>query len=307
MALARHGDNKYQSSTLIGTPAEWEALRVERRNRGSGAQNCVRPECTELVYVLSGRAGVRRTGDGTSQEGIAREGTSRLEPAGTHETQLELDGSVECLLIYLPARLLEQSALADYGIDADKTRLACMRALADPILSEIGQGLSGLTGRQSQSLDRLFADGLRTTLAAHLVRNYSVESVQPTRAPSLDGKRLQRVLEFIEARLGEEITLEELAREACLSQFHFSRLFHQTTGLPPHRFVIHRRIRAAQRMLQTGQLSIAEIALDTGFGSQANFTRTFRKLTGTTPRRFRSQHRRVDRETAISDHFSAID
>ena len=267
----------------------------------------MRPECTELVYVLSGRAGVRRTGDGTSQEGIAREGTSRLEPAGTHETQLELDGSVECLLIYLPARLLEQSALADYGIDADKTRLACMRALADPILSEIGQGLSGLTGRQSQSLDRLFADGLRTTLAAHLVRNYSVESVQPTRAPSLDGKRLQRVLEFIEARLGEEITLEELAREACLSQFHFSRLFHQTTGLPPHRFVIHRRIRAAQRMLQTGQLSIAEIALDTGFGSQANFTRTFRKLTGTTPRRFRSQHRRVDRETAISDHFSAID
>ncbi|MBP1852905.1 helix-turn-helix domain-containing protein [Rhizobium halophytocola] len=304
MALAKHGNEKYHSSTLIGTPAEGEALRVERRNIGSGAQNCVRPECTELVYILAGRARVRRTGDGKSQEGIAWEGTSRLVPAGTHETQLELDGSVECLLIYLPPKLLEQSALADYGINPDQTGLAYVGALADPILSQIGKALNGLTGR-SQSLERLFADGLRTTLAAHLLRNYSVESLKPTRAPSLDGKRLQRVLDLIEARLGEEITLEELAREACLSPFHFSRLFHQTTGLPPHRFVIDRRIRAAQRMLQTGQLSIAEIAFDTGFGSQANFTRTFRKLTGTTPGQFRGRYRGLGSETAISDHFSA--
>ena len=307
MALATHGDRKYQSSTLIGTPAEWEALRVERRNIGPGAQNCVRTECTELVYILSGLARIRRTGDGTSQDGIAREGTSWLVPAGTRETQLELDGSVECLLIYLPAKLLEPSALADYGIDADKTRLAYVGAVADPFLSQIGQSLNGLTDRHSQSLDRLLADGLRATLAAHLIRNYSVESLQPTRAPSLDGKRLQRVLDFIEARLGEEITLGELAGEACLSQFHFSRLFHQATGLPPHRFVIGRRIRAAQRMLETEELSIAEIAVDAGFGSQANFSRTFRKLIGTTPGQFRGQYRGVGREIAVSAHFSARD
>lgn len=307
MTLATHGNDKYQSSSLIGTPAEWDAMRVELRQIGPGAQNCVRPVCTELVYILSGRARVRRTGDGVTQEGLAREGTSWLVPAGTHETRLEFDGSVECLLVYLPETLLERSALDTYGIEADAVRLAYVGALADTTLSQIGRALHRLVGRDTQPMDRLLADGLRTTLAAHLIGNYMIDSPQTIRAPSLEGRRLRRVLDFIDARLGEDISLSELAREACLSQFHFSRLFHQAMGLPPRRFVIDRRIRLAQQMLAKEQLSIAEIALDTGFGSQANFTRTFRKVTGMTPGQFRGRHRTVRPETAISSPFSAID
>ena len=106
--------------------------------------------------------------------------------------------------------------------------------------------------------------------------------------PSLDAKRLSRVLDFIDARLGADIALEDLAREACLSSFHFSRLFHQATGSPPHRYVTERRIRVAREMLATGRSSMAEIAFDIGFGSQANFARTFRKFTGVTPSQYRA-------------------
>ncbi len=104
---------------------------------------------------------------------------------------------------------------------------------------------------------------------------------------TLEPKKLQRVLDFIESRLRENITLEDLAGQACLSAFHFSRLFHEATGMPPHRYVIERRIEAARKMLLSKRSTLAEIALDTGFGSQANFSRTFRKSTGMTPGQYR--------------------
>jgi AraC family transcriptional regulator len=289
MPLQVHGDRKYQPSTLLGGVAEWDALRVEHRQIGPGAQNCVKPECTELVYILSGQAKVRRTGDGQTQEGIARPGTSWLVPAGTHETLLELDGSTECLLVFLPDKLLEDSAFADYGIDPDRIQLAYAGGFVDPTLAQIGTALHGLIGRDAQPTDRIFADGLRTALAAHLIGNYTVDRWRPSaRAPSLDAKRLHRVLDFIGERLADDISLDDLAREACLSPFHFSRLFHEATGLPPHRYVIERRIRAAQTMLSSQRSSMAVVALDTGFGSQASFARAFRKVTGLTPRQYRA-------------------
>lgn len=290
MSLLTHGDQKYQSSTLVGDAAEWDALRVEQRHIGPGRQNCVGRKCTELVYILSGQARVRRTGDGQTQEGIARTGTSWLVPVGTHETLLELDGSVECLLIFLPEKLLEDSALADYGIDPSGTQLTYAGGFVDPALVRIGTALHGLIGGSDGPVERIYADGLRTTLAAHLIGNYTVGRWrEPSRAPSLDPKKLQRVLDFIETRLGEDISLDDLAGEACLSAFHFSRLFHEATGMPPHRYVIERRVDAARRMLLSGRSTIAAIALDTGFGSQANFSRTFRKLTGMTPGQYRDQ------------------
>jgi AraC family transcriptional regulator len=98
------------------------------------------------------------------------------------------------------------------------------------------------------------------------------------------------VLDLIEARLGDPLTLADLAREACLSPYHFSRLFREATGWPPHRYLVERRIEAAQAVLREGRASLAEVALDAGFGSQANFARTFRAVTGLTPGQYREMH-----------------
>jgi AraC family transcriptional regulator len=193
----------------------------------------------------------------------------------------------------LPATLLEQSALADYELNADRIQLAYAGGLADPTLANIGALLHGLLGREIQPIDRIFADGLRTALAAHLIGNCTVDRWRPpARARSLDARRLWRVIDFIEARLADNISLGDLASEACLSPFHFSRLFRDATGLSPHRYVIERRIQRAQKLLACHQLSLVEIALDTGFGSQANFTRVFRKVAGVTPGQYREQCRR---------------
>jgi hypothetical protein len=82
--LRTHGDWKYQSSEMLGSAAEWGTLRVEHRQISPGAQNCVRPECTELVYILSGQASVSRTGNGQTQEGLAMHGKSFLVKSCKH-------------------------------------------------------------------------------------------------------------------------------------------------------------------------------------------------------------------------------
>src|SRR5262249_17781148 len=104
-------------------------------------------------------------------------------------------------------------------------------------------------------------------------------------------QKLKRVMDLIESRFAEEIALSELASEACLSQFHFSRLFRRATGSSPHRYVTQRRIQDAKPKLAAARLSRAEIAFEAAFASQASFHRAFRKHTELTPGQFRKLHR----------------
>lgn len=293
MVLQTHGDLKYQSSQILSAAAQWSALRVEHRHLMPGPQHALVPQCTEIVLMLSGRSGVTRVGDGQVQETLAQPGMGWIVPAGTEESRVELNDSMECLHIFLPATLIEHSALADYDLDPAKTRLAYAGGFGDAMLLQIGSAFRGLLGREAQPTDRLFVDGMQAALAAHLLGNYTLGRWQPPeRAPLLDRKRLKRVLDFIEARLADDIALDDLAAEACLSPFHFARLFKDATSLTPHRYVTDRRVQAAREKLALNHSSLAEVALDTGFGSQANFIRVFRKATGLTPGQYRELHRR---------------
>jgi AraC family transcriptional regulator len=106
---------------------------------------------------------------------------------------------------------------------------------------------------------------------------------------AIDSQRMKRVLDYIDGNLFEPLALNELAAQACLSPFHFSRLFKEGTGISPQRYVTDRRVEAAKRALASEHSSLADIALDTGFGSLDTFIRLFRKSTGETPARYRKQ------------------
>jgi AraC family transcriptional regulator len=297
----QEGDN------FLADIATWTGLQIEHRHVGAGSYQCERPDAIEFAYILSGRSGVKRQADGPVQEGAALPGTSWLVPAGMRETLLEFDGACECLIVYLPARLLEDSALIDHDIDPARIELAYAGGFADPTLNQIGLAIRGLLGRPRRPVDRMFADGLRMALAAHLVGNYTIGRWrQPLRQPTLEPRRLQRVLSYIEARLGETISLDDLASEACLSPFHFARLFNQATGQPPHRYVMERRVAAARALLAGRHTSMAEVALETGFGTQANFSRVFRKLTGLTPRQFRDLQRSGTRAARFAESSASV-
>lgn len=294
MQLNSHGDRKYITGRRLSDVAEWSGLRLELWQHDAGGLADLGLECTEIGILLSGQLSVRRTGDGQTQEAFARPGTSWICPSGTYESDIRLSAPMdECLHIFLPPTLLERAALEAYEIDPGKARLGYAGGMNDTLLVQIGTAFRSLLERGPAPTDRLLVDGMRTTLAAHLVSQYSADhwrAPDMQAARTLDPVRLKRVVDLIEHKLDAELSLEELAAQACLSPFHFTRLFRRATGLTPHRFVMERRIQVAQERLALGRLSLVEIALETGFGSQANFNRVFRKATGMSPGQYRKLH-----------------
>jgi AraC family transcriptional regulator len=288
MPLASHGDRKYLTSEKLGEIDGWSALRVEHRKFEPGPQQTFVPSCTELVLLLGGGGAVTRVGDGQLQQTVARPGMTYLVPTGTEERSLQLSDRMECLHIYLPSDLIEQSALQDHDIDPAKVQLAYVGGLADATIFQICSPLRDLLNRPREAFDGLFVDGIQVALSAHLLGRYSLDRWRaPEVEPTLDARRLQRVIDYIEASLAQNIRLTDLAAQACLSPFHFARLFRQATGLSPNRYVTQRRVETAQQHLAGDASSLVEIGLDCGFGSQANFTRVFRKVSGLTPGQYR--------------------
>ena len=99
--------------------------------------------------------------------------------------------------------------------------------------------------------------------------------------------RLRRVTQYIQDNLHRKLWLAELSAQVHMSPYHFARLFKQSTGTPPHRFVLGRRIDRAATLLSTGELSIGEVARLVGFQTTSHFTTVFRRLTGITPSVYR--------------------
>src|SRR6202011_4318194 len=135
----------------------------------------------------------------------------------------------------------------------------------------------------------LAAESLANVLAVHLIRHIAAPR-RPARGRdgTLPRGRLRAVVEYIEEHLDAAPTLEQMAAVACLSPYHFARQFKAATGLPPHQYVILRRVERAKRLLQAGtDLSLADVALDSGSPDKSHFSRHFKRLVGVTPRQFR--------------------
>ncbi len=138
--------------------------------------------------------------------------------------------------------------------------------------------------------DNLTADALNRALAVQLVRGaVGNAAARLATVGKLARDRLARVLDYIESRLDEPMTLAEIAEQANLSPFHFSRCFKRTLGVSLGNFVAMRRIERASALLLQSRQPLAEIALAVGFENQASFTRRFQRETGLSPGRFRKE------------------
>ncbi|MCI0665655.1 MAG: AraC family transcriptional regulator [Acidobacteria bacterium] len=95
--------------------------------------------------------------------------------------------------------------------------------------------------------------------------------------------RAEEVKAYLASRLGERITLDDVARAVYASPFHLARIFHQRTGLPIHRYLTRLRIRASLDKLADGADDLTALALELGFSSHSHFTDSFRREFGRTP------------------------
>lgn len=140
-----------------------------------------------------------------------------------------------------------------------------------------------------QHANQLTLSTASTLLLTHLLQNYSnVQWKLPVVKGGLSPFVLRNVLAFIEENLGQPLTLAELAAQAALSEYHFARMFRQSTGLAPHQYVMQRRMEKAKALVQHTATPLTDIALACGFNSASHFSNRFRSVTGMTPSQLRA-------------------
>ena len=98
-------------------------------------------------------------------------------------------------------------------------------------------------------------------------------------------ERLRRARRFIDECYDLPLDLNQISRQACLSRFHFLRLFRDTFETTPHQYLIQRRIEKAKELLRLKEMSVTDVCFEVGFESLGSFSALFRRCVGTGMRR----------------------
>jgi AraC family transcriptional regulator len=123
---------------------------------------------------------------------------------------------------------------------------------------------------------------------AEVIRQKESLSVQKKSTRDEVMKRLLTSVDYVYSLSDQKLSLDELAQAACLSKFHFLRLFKSTFHKTPYQFINEVRVERAKDLLKNSELSVREIAHQTGFDSSSSFSRTFHHTQGIYPTQFAS-------------------
>ncbi len=130
----------------------------------------------------------------------------------------------------------------------------------------------------------LYGDHLGMSLSIALVQKYGRDvSIAPLARGGISKVRLERVLEYIAANGHLDLKLDDLAKVAEMSRFHFARLFRVGMGVTPHRYLMDQRLQQAKTLLRLDTRSVSEVAIETGFANAGHFARAFRRHVGVSP------------------------
>lgn len=157
----------------------------------------------------------------------------------------------------------------------------------DPVLKHLLHAIKS-EGENGYLGGRLFIESLCHTTAMYLAQRYSV---CPSRLRSHKGglslERLSRVVEYIDSYLADNLSINTLARVACLSSYHFGKMFRRSMGVTVHAYVTQKRLARAEQLLRSSRLSLSEVASASGFYDQSQMTAVFRRYAHMTPRVYR--------------------
>ncbi len=294
--LLEHGRVKYGAGDILrsSTGFDWSGIAAELRHHPEGELQPPDLVQTELCIATDCHADavVDRIGNGIRQNTQVRPGTIWTCPSGVREDAIRIREWHETLHIYLPSsRFVEVSDIrGGAAVRADHIRY--LADLQDALILQIGRVLLAEL-RAPTFAGRVLAETLALPLVARLVQSYADRSSGSVEALSmrhgLDDARLNRVLDYMAAHIEDDISIDDMAAVACVSPFHFIRMFSKRVGMPPGRYLSRMRLEHAKTLLTAGNASLSEIALRSGFSSQANFARAFGRATGMTPGTFRGR------------------
>ena len=266
---------------LFGFEEGWN-VPVSRHRHNLGREQSFDGVDQYVLTLHLGGGGARRN---EFHAPMARTGAISLQRPGSPAI-VSSHGEVEYAHLYFRQGLLCEAA--DETGDHKHAELEDFFAQLDPMLSKDIEAyvLRALdTDNPPISLEM---DGRAYIIALGLLRlSANLEEPSLRELEGVERDDLKPVLSEIEARLGEQIRLSELAETAKLSPCHFSRIFKSALGLTPAQYVQNRRIDRAVSLLRNTEESISAIAFNTGFSSQSHMGRLVKEALGVTPAQLR--------------------
>jgi AraC family transcriptional regulator len=185
--------------------------------------------------------------------------------------------------VYLSDKFVSAIAVEITGRNAAEVRLHDILQTRDPLVTGAVHSIAAEAATHSPG-GSLYVEAVATQLVVHLLRRYaSVSAATPSPRGTLSPAQCRQLSDYIDAHLGEPLTLQRLAAATGLGVWSFSRRFRVSFGRAPHAYVVERRIDQARRLLGHGALPVKEIASLCGFSDQAHMTRAFRQHLKVTP------------------------
>jgi len=276
-----------------GTGEAWKDLLVEIYTLRDCEESVIIPAVAEpaIVWTLSGKT------EFAERELGGKWWTYELNAGEffvtTSRTPYELRWKVlgpdpfRSMRVFIGLPIFARAYKEVYGRVMKTAALREVSGGRDPMLESLLEHLRHeLTGQAPAS--PLFVQGIAQSMAVHLIRNYALPQAEaPPRPLGLPAFTLRKITSWMEAHLDEAFSLAQLAQEAGLSPFHFSRLFKQSTGLSPSQYLIRERIGRARHLLNETRKSILEIGLEVGYSSPSHFAKVFRREVGVPPLEYR--------------------
>ncbi len=271
----------------------WTSALVEHHRvepDGEPFETVPTPDQT-IVVMLKGEQDIASFKAGMWRHAAYRSGTVGLTQGGQTDRlrRRPRSGSkaFEKVNLYIPQQVFRDAAEHNRRAGQRlKNNTLTALAFQDPLIAQTAVALlQGMAVGQPDA----YAEAAVHWLAVHLVSTHGgrIGTEQQGFPTMIADKRLSRVIEYMSANLADALTLQDLAAEAGVSKFHFTRLFRMSTGTTPYDYLVGLRMEAAQHLLMTTDLSIAIIAARCGCAGAAHFGTTFTKRFGLSPTAFR--------------------
>jgi AraC family transcriptional regulator len=213
-----------------------------------------------------------------------------LHPSGMPHGR-KSDGTESLATVFSKA-YVEQAA--DELLKRSSSEIVSAPCAVDPVILSMGKVLRAELLR-GPVRDPLLIEAVGVVLSGHLVRRWSSQPILREVKGQLSAGQIRKTLDAIESSMSSGIRVRDLSNRIGMGTHQFTRLFRQSIGCSPYRFVMLQRIERARCLLEKSSLPLTEIALELGFVSQSHFTAAFHREVRTTPASYRSSFRQTKR------------
>lgn len=289
-SMERYSGSLIQSSAN----AQWQGLLLAEQQLPRGIAECKvqGPDLEDhlICIELKGTERVKAKIADCLHEGCPQPGQFIIIRANQAQ-EWRWKGDPRVLKLYLTPQLMRDVASKTADVDPARVELMNRFLSEDPFIVQLALRLRAELEGDSVA-GRLYVETLTQALALHLIKEHSV--LAPCLAPCTGGLpkvRLRRVTDYMRAHLDQNVGLEDLATQAGMSAYHFSRLFKESTGDAPYQHMTRLRVERAECLLKKTDLKVSEICRQVGYNDHSHFASLFRRYTGMTPRAFRREHR----------------